>query len=263
MYAICIVAQNQAAPTAARLSGGNEAMIYELRMYHAAPGRMDDIAARMRDRVPAVFTEHGFPQPLGQWRATAGSKLPLYVWMLAWPDSETRARAFAALYADAKWMNIRAETNGPRETVLSYDISFMHDTPAGQVARRIHKDGTGHVGGLHEMRVHQIYPGRLAQANSVLSGTDLPALKEAGATTLGVFEIQSGLVTPGFVHFLAWEDFEARRRGLAQYDANPEVQAARTAEADELKTHVVGRHDAWLLEPTDFGRPQHGFGIDA
>ena len=236
-------------------------MLYELRMYHVAPGRMDDVAARMRDLVPAVFAKHGFPIPLGQWRATAGSKLPLYVWMLAWPDSETRAHAFAALYGDAEWMKIRSETNGPRETVLSYDIAFLHDTPAGHAARRLHGDRTGPATGLHELRLHQIYPGRLVQANATLTETDLPAWKRAGATTLGVFEVQTGLVTPGFVHVLAWDDFEARRKGLAEYDANPTVRRAREAEAAELKTHVVGRHDTWLLEPTDFGLPNYGFGI--
>ncbi len=238
-------------------------MIYELRMYHTAPGRLDDVANRMRDLVPAVFAKHGFPFPLGQWRVTAGSKMPLYVWMVAWPDSETRARVFADLYADAEWIKIRNETNGPREMVLSYDISFMHDTPAGLAARRLHRDRSGQARGLHELRIHQIYPGRLVQANAALSTVDLPALKRAGATTLGVFEIQSGLVTPGFVHILEWENFEARQQGQAQYEADPEVRQTREAEAAELKTYVVGRHDTWLLEPTEFSPPHYGFGLPA
>lgn len=234
-------------------------MLYELRMYHTAPGRLDDVADRMRDLVPAVFRKHNFPAPLGQWRATAGGKLPLYVWMVAWPDSEARARTFASLYGDAEWMDIRTRTNGPREMVLSYDISFMHDTPAGAAARQLHADRSGPAGGLHELRIHQIYPGKLSQANANLSTIDLPALKQAGATTLGVFDIQSGLVTPGFAHFLTWDDFEARRKGLAAYEADPAVRKARAAEAEELKTYVVGRHDSWLLEPTDFGAPFYGF----
>ena len=236
-------------------------MLYELRMYHAAPGRIDDVANRMRDDVPAVFAKHGFPQPMGQWRATAGSKLPMYVWMLAWPDSAVRARSYAALYADAEWNKIRARTNGPRETVLAYDISLMHDTPAGAAARALHADKVGKPGGVHELRIHQIYPGRLVQANTMLAEVALPTLKKVGATTIGVFEIQSGLVTPGFVHFLAWPDYGTRAAGMAAYEAEPAVRKTLEAEATELKTHVVGRYDCWLLDPTDFGGPHYGFSI--
>jgi hypothetical protein len=237
-------------------------MLYELRMYHAAPGRLDDVANRMRDQVPAVFAKHGFPTPMAQWRATAGSKLPMYVWMLAWPDSAVRARTYAALYGDAEWNQIRAQTNGPRETVLAYDISLMHDTPAGAAARALHAGQVGKPGGVHELRVHQIYPGRLVQANAMLSQVGLPALKKVGATTLGVFEIQSGLVTPGFVHILSWPDYATRLSGMAAYEADPAVRKVLDAEAEELKTHVVGRYDSWLLQPTDFGGPHYGLSIN-
>lgn len=234
-------------------------MFYELRMYHTAPGRLGDVAARMRDLVPAVFRKHSFPAPLAEWRATAGSKMPLFVWMITWPDSETRSRTFASLYGDKEWMDIRAQTNGPREMVLQYDISFMADTAAGSAARKLHADRKGEARGLHELRVHYVYPGRLAQANDVLARVDLPALKRAGATTLGVFEIQSGLTTPGFAHFIAWDNFEARSSGLDAYEADETVRSARAAEAGELKTHLLGRYDSWLLEPYSHGTPHYGF----
>ncbi len=234
-------------------------MLYELRMYHAGPGRLDDIATRMRDQVPALFAKHNFVAPLGQWRAVAGAKLPMYVWILAWPDSEYRAQAFASLYGDPDWQQLRVKTNGSREMVLAYDIAMMRDTPAGAAARQLHADRRGPARGLHELRLHQIYPGRAGQANATLSQTDLPALKRAGATTLGVFDIQSGPVTPGFAHFLAWDGFDARTQGLRAFEADEGVSRARAAEADELKTYVVGRYDSWLLEPTDFCPPNFGF----
>lgn len=234
-------------------------MLYELRLYQAGLGRLDDVAARMRDLVPAAFRKHGFPVPLGQWYASAGPKLPLYAWMLVWPNSDVRAKAFASLYGDPEWQAIRTRTNGSREMVLKYDIYFMHGTKASETVTALHGSGVAQDA-LHELRLHDIYPGKTADAVDRLCTTDLPALKKSGATTLGVFDVQAGPNMPGLAHILTWPSYEAREKGLRTYADDASVAARNKSEADELKTHVLGRSDTWLLRPTDFCPPLIGFG---
>lgn len=233
-------------------------MLYELRLYQVGLGRLDDVAARMRDLVPAAFEKHGFPVPLGQWIASAGPKLPLYLWLLQWPDSDVRAKAFASLYADPAWQDIRARTNGPRETVLKYDIYFMQGTSAAATIRQQHGAGAA-TDALHELRLHDVFPGKTGAALQRLCATDLPAWKKAGATTLGVFDVQAGPAMPGIAHFLTWPSYEARERGLTEFAADPAVSALNQAEADEIKTHVLGRADTWLMRPMEFCPPLLGF----
>ena len=233
-------------------------MLYELRLYHAGLGRIGEVAARMRDLVPAPFKKHGFPVPLGQWIGSSGPKLPLYMWMLAWPNSETRATAFASLYGDPEWQQIRTRTNGPREMVLKYDIYFMHDTKAAETITRLH--GRGASGDtVHELRLHDVYPGKTSAAIDRMCAADLPALKKVGATTLGVFDVQSGPAMPGIAHFLTWPTYEARERGLPEYEADAAVAECNRKEADEIKTYVLGRADTWLMRPMEFCPPLLGF----
>ena len=53
-------------------------------------------------------------------------------------------------------------------------------------------------------------PEKTAEVIDRLCRTDLPALKRAGATTLGVFDVQSGPSIPGLAHVLTWPSYEAR-----------------------------------------------------
>lgn len=232
-------------------------MLYELRLYHAVPGRLDDVAARMRDDIPALFDTHGFPRPGGGWTVSSGRGMPMYVYLLKWPDTAVRAKAFASLYTDAAWAKLRDRTNGPREMVLKYEVLFMQAAPAWEAARQLHSDRDGPADGVHELSIIDLLPGQTGAANTALSQTDLPALRDAGCTTLGVFDLIAGAPMPSLVMLTRWDSEAARKEGLRRYEQTDAVMSARTDEADRLKAHLLGRRDTWLLEPTAFNPPNY------
>jgi hypothetical protein len=234
-------------------------LLYELRMYQCGPGRAQDVSDRLRAIVPPEFRKHGFPVPLAQWFATAGPKLPIYAWMLEWPNSDERARAFGDLWADPAWQRIRKKTSGDREMVLRYDILLMHQTRAREMISDLHGSGPAPAG-LHELRVYEIHPGMMGHVIDRMSRSDLQAWKRAGATTLGVFDIQSGARSiPSLAHFMTWPSYRAREKGIQAFDADPEIATLNAQEAATIKTYALGRHDVWLMRPTDFCAPLLGF----
>ena len=230
-------------------------MFYELRLYHANMGRIDDVAARMDALLPPIFDKHGFHQPLGQWRATAGAVLPMYIWMLGWDSWEQRNKAFAGIYGDSEWDKVRSQTNGPSEMVLRFNIQFMNPAPAQKAVEELFGDREGEVGGLHDLMVQEAYPGMLGKANQALIDVDLPAIKECGGHVLGVFNTESGLITPGLTWFVAWDNYEARQEGWKRYHAMESVQRQREKERSELNTHYMAHYTNYLLEPTEFCTP--------
>jgi hypothetical protein len=233
-------------------------VLYELRLYQCGMGRAQDVSNRLRDLVPPEFRKHGFPVPTAQWFATSGPKLPIYAWMLAWPDSEARAKAFGDLWADPDWQEIRSRTNGASEMVERYDILLMQQTRAVDTIAELHGSGAA-SDGLHELRIHEIFPGKMGYAIDRMCDTDLPALKSAGATTLGLFDVQAGgRSVPALAHFLTWPSYEAREAGLAAYASTPEVASRNAQEIEDFRTHAVGRHDTWLLRPAEFCPPLLG-----
>lgn len=234
-------------------------MFYELRLYKSAPGRLHEIDARMGSVYPPLFRRAGFHTPLGQWNCTSGAMMPLYVWLVRWDSHEHRQATFDALYKDPDWARLRAETNGPSEMVLGFNLYLLEGTPAQDTIAALHADRAGPAGGLHELRLYSLYPGRAEQAMQSLRETHLPALKRAGGVSLGAFKVSIGPNLPCLALFMAWEGYEAREAGLAAHAADAEVKACLAREAAELKTELLGRHESWLMRPTTHCPPQYHF----
>src|SRR4051812_40871751 len=65
------------------------AMIYELRLYSVAPGRMADVHDRFNHHFPALFARHGV-HCVGRWNAVAGPDAPRFVYLMAYRDYAER-----------------------------------------------------------------------------------------------------------------------------------------------------------------------------
>jgi hypothetical protein len=93
-----------------------EPRVFELRTYHAMPGKLDDLLARFRDHTTTLFTQHGMTQ-LGYWlpmekKDGAGETL---IYILAHKSREACEASFKAFRADPEWIKVKAasEANGP------------------------------------------------------------------------------------------------------------------------------------------------------
>ena len=90
--------------------------VFELRTYHAAPGKLDALLARFRDHTTGLFARHGMTQ-LGYWAPTeqkdgAGDTL---IYILAHKSREACEESFKAFRTDPEWLKVKAESeaNGP------------------------------------------------------------------------------------------------------------------------------------------------------
>jgi hypothetical protein len=89
-------------------------MIYELRIYHAVPGRLPDLLKRFDTITLKIWEKHGIKQA-GFWTTLIGeSNMTLY-YLLAWESLAERETKWNAFQADPEWHAARAETekNGP------------------------------------------------------------------------------------------------------------------------------------------------------
>lgn len=96
--------------------GSDAPRLFELRTYHASPGKLDDLHARFRDHTMALFTKHGLSN-YGYWTPTekkngAGETL---IYILAHKDKESAAASWKAFREDPDWIKAKAasETDGP------------------------------------------------------------------------------------------------------------------------------------------------------
>ena len=98
--------------------------VFELRTYHAAPGKMDALNSRFRDHTCALFKKHGMTI-VGFWQPVAKPDQLIYI--LAYKDAAARDAAWAAFQADPEWMKVRSEM----AVNVQVDNVFMSATDYG------------------------------------------------------------------------------------------------------------------------------------
>ena len=103
-------------------------MIYEYRVYHAEPGRMNDLHNRFATKTDALFAKHNI-KSIGYW-VPEGKEEEDLVYILAFDSKEQMAKAWDDFAKDPEWEATVAETeaNGPLvagvESTIYYATSY-------------------------------------------------------------------------------------------------------------------------------------------
>lgn len=98
-------------------------MIYELRVYHATPGKLQALVKRFETVTQHLFEKHGIHQA-GYWTVAIGELNNDFYYMLKWDLLDERAKRFAAFQSDPEWIAARtkSEADGPLVQSLANTI---------------------------------------------------------------------------------------------------------------------------------------------
>ena len=84
-------------------------MIYEMRVYHAVPGRLPDLLKRFENHTLKIWEKHGIKQA-GFFTTLIGETNQQLVYFLQWESLADRERKWGAFMVDQEWLGVRAET---------------------------------------------------------------------------------------------------------------------------------------------------------
>ena len=89
-------------------------MLYELRIYHAVPGRLPDLNKRFAEITLKMWDKFGIRQ-VGFWTTLVGPNNNALYYLLEWDSLAAREQKWNAFAADPEWLAARAgtEKNGP------------------------------------------------------------------------------------------------------------------------------------------------------
>src|SRR5437763_10709436 len=89
---------------------GKKSRVFELRTYHAAPGKMAALHARFRDHTCKLFEKHGMTL-IGFWSPIDKTEAEeVLVYLLAFPSKEAADKAWKEFQADPDWQKAKAES---------------------------------------------------------------------------------------------------------------------------------------------------------
>ena len=98
---------------------------FEMRTYHANPGKMDALNKRFRDHTNRLFIKHGIDL-VGYWEPVDQKDTLIYI--LAYPNKEARDTSWKAFQSDPDWIKAKADSEKDGVLVNKVDQVFMTPT---------------------------------------------------------------------------------------------------------------------------------------
>lgn len=126
---VTAVAQQPAPELAPSPSLRKDSRCYELRTYHAFPGKLEDLHKRFREHTLTIFKRHGM-EVVGFWGPTdkdKGSQNTL-VYLLAFPSREAATKSWKEFRDDPEWKKVAAESEVNGKLVEKVDSVFLNST---------------------------------------------------------------------------------------------------------------------------------------
>jgi uncharacterized protein YbaA (DUF1428 family) len=112
----------------AQSSPGGKGRFYEMRTYHCAEGKLEDLHNRFRNHTNRLFKKHGI-EMVGCWTAAdAPASQNTLVFILAYPSREAREQLWNAFINDPEWKKAAAESERNGKLVTKADQLFMNPT---------------------------------------------------------------------------------------------------------------------------------------
>jgi hypothetical protein len=104
---------------------GGSTMVYELRIYHAVPGKIENLVARFRDHTMKLFANYGI-KSVAYWTALDEPvKSSTFFYILEHPSREAAAANWKAFQDDPEWKRVKAKSEENGKLVEKIDSTFL------------------------------------------------------------------------------------------------------------------------------------------
>jgi len=101
------------------------AAVYELRVYHAAPGKLADLLARFRDHTVKLFDRHGM-KSVAYWTPTdEPEKSNTLIYILRHPSREAAAANWKSFQDDPEWKSVKDKSEANGKLTEKIDSTYL------------------------------------------------------------------------------------------------------------------------------------------
>jgi hypothetical protein len=110
-----------------------DSRVYEMRIYHAAPGKLDALNARFRDHTVRLFEKHGI-ENIGYWTPIDNTN-NLLIYVLRHASRDAARKSFAAFGQDPEWKAAAKASEANGKLVAKIESYFMEPTDYSPVIK--------------------------------------------------------------------------------------------------------------------------------
>ncbi len=229
-------------------AASDDARVYELRIYYAAPGKLDALNARFRDHTCKLFEKHGITN-VGYW-VPIDNKDNKLVYIISAPSKEARDKSFKEFGADPEWRKVVKESEADGRLATKVENKFLKPTDYSLAVKP-------HAGEhVYELRTYTTSPGKLDALNARFRDHTLKLFEKHGMTNVGYWTLLPG--QPGaddtLIYMLAHKSQDAAKQSWDAFRKDPDWVAAKKASEDKAggSLTVPNGVKSEFLKPTDY-----------
>jgi hypothetical protein len=99
--------------------------VYELRIYHAAPGKLSDLLARFRDHTVKLFDRHGLKSVAYWTPIDEPQRSNTLIYILQHPSREEAAANWKSFQDDPEWKSVKEKSEQNGKLTEQIDSTFL------------------------------------------------------------------------------------------------------------------------------------------
>jgi hypothetical protein len=223
---------------------------FEMRIYYAAPGKLDALNARFRDHTCKLFEKHGMAN-IGYWLPMTNTENKI-VYILAYPNRPAREKSWKEFSADPDWRTTVKESEKDGRLIQKADSIFLAATdfsppiiPSVAAEPRV-----------FELRTYTATAGKLENLLARFRDHTLTLFAKHGMTSFGYWTPaeQRNAAGEKLIYMLAHKSPETATAAFKAFRADPDWIAAKAAseqKAGGSLTVPEGVKSEFLV-PTDY-----------
>ena len=201
---------------------------YEMRVYFANAGKLDDLHARFRNHTVKLFEKHGMTN-IGYWTPIENTDNKL-VYILAYPSREAREASWKAFQADPDWQAAKAESEKNGALVGKVESTFLSATDFSPEIK-----ATSAAPRVFELRTYTATPNNLDHLLKRFREHTVALFTKHGMTQFGYWTPMKD--QPGadntLVYILAHKSKEAAAASFKAFREDPDWIAAKDTSEKE------------------------------
>src|SRR5688572_14748619 len=226
--------------------------LYEMRVYYAPEGKLDDLHARFRNHTLKLFEKHGIKN-VGYFVPEGANPERKLIYFLAYPDRDARNAAWKNFFSDPDWQKAHKESekNGPIVDGKKIEAFFLKPTDCTPMPKIERKGGR-----VFEMRTYTTREGELNDLNGRLRDHTVKLFEKHGMENVIYWTKtpdQKGADTT-LIYLLAHKDKDAAKKSFDAFRQDPDWVKAK-GESEKNGSLTVPQPNgvkSEFLVPTDY-----------
>jgi hypothetical protein len=222
--------------------------LYEMRIYYAPAGKLDDLHARFRNHTLNLFEKHGMTN-VGYFVPEGPNPENMLIYFLSYRNREARDRSWKGFMSDPDWQKAWKESEKNGTLVAKNEQFFLKRTDYSPLPKIEQKGGR-----IFEFRNYTTPAGKLNDLNARFRNHTLKLFEKHGIQNVVYWTRtpgQEGADTT-LTYLLAHKDRDTGKKSFDAFRQDPDWIKAKTESEKDGSLTVPGGVKSVFLVPTDY-----------